>query len=397
MNSVPRDVIIIPEFMEGLPDRWVVMNVFARSCLGVDSGALAFIGKIGRVSGPEIQDQYKDAKFQVWEIERFPYAVGSLADPTCYIRNPSGWSDPVLLDVNGLIEKLKKHYLLIENEEEYLARFQLKKNVMDRAHFGNYHQQVGQYMLLKERKSPAKFWLEQKFEKDLSAVRSDNLYGAVQAHYLADYFKRKLSQGDTVLDVGTGMGIYANLMASAGADVLGIDPSEEYITIARERAVENTRFEVMNIGSKGALDSIPDNYADFVFMSDALLFYFVPIYPERKDDIRILFDDIKRVMKDSGTFISLEPNPIFWLTPWLGETNRPFTVVTEYMNKTFGVTPPTCKLIQAFTRNGFVVSHMDELLPDPEFEKVDPKAYHYAREFPEWQLFELKKGGKLDA
>ena len=98
-------------------------------------------------------------------------------------------------------------------------------------------------------------------------------------------------------------------------------------------------------------------------------------------------------MKDSGTLISLEPNPIFWLTPWLGETDRPFTVVTEYMNKTFGVTPPTYKLLQAFTKNGFVVTHMDELSPDPEFEKVDPKAYYYAREFPEWQLFELKKGG----
>jgi len=391
MSSVPKDVIILPEFSEKYPDRWVAINVFARTCLGVSSRVLDLLSHIESLSEPEIMKLYGGEKFCIWDIERFPYAVGSLADPTCYIRDLSQWGMSSTLGVNELISKLKKHSLLIDNEEAYRDRFQLKKNLMDKLHFGNYHQQVGQHMLLVERKSPSKFWLEQKFAEDLQTVRSDNLYGAVQAHYLEGYFRRKISFGDEVLDVGCGTGVYANMMAKAGANVLGIDPSEEYIKIARDKAVGNTRFEIMNIGTNGALGGIPDNSADFIFMSDTLLFYFVSVFPERKDDIQILFADLRRILKSNGIFVSLEPHPVFWLTPWLGNIDRPFTIITEYMKKNFGVTPTTQKLIQAFAQGGFAVTYMDELLPDPEFKFVDPRAYYFANEFPVWHLFELKK------
>jgi SAM-dependent methyltransferase len=391
MSSVPKDVIILPEFSEAYPDRWVAMNMFTRTCLGVTSGVLNLISQIEALSEPDIIKLYGEEKFSIWDIERFPYAVGSLADPTCYIRDLSRWGTPLMLGVNELISKLKHHSLVIDNEETYRSRFQLKKNLMDKVHFGNYHQQVGQHLLLVERKSPSKFWLEQKFAEDLQTVRSDNLYGAVQSHYLESYFRRKISSGDEVLDVGCGTGVYANMMAKAGAKVLGIDPSEEYIKIASSKTVGNTRFEIMDIGSKGALDSIPDNSADFIFMSDALLFYFVPVFPERKDDIQILFADLRRILKPNGIFVSLEPHPVFWLSPWLGNINRPFTIVTEYMNKNFGVIPTTQKLIQAFAQGGFAVTFMDELLPDLEFKSVDPRAYYFANEFPVWHLFELKK------
>ncbi len=391
MSRVPKDVIILPEFSEKYPDRWVVMNVFAKTCLGVNSRVLDLLGHVESLSEPEIIQLYGGEKFDIWDIERFPFAVGSLADPTCYIRDVSQWGISSPLSIIELIGKLKKHSLLIDDQAAYRDRFQLKKNIMDKAHFGNYHQQVGQHMLLVERKSPSKFWLEQKFAGDLLSVRSDNLYGAVQAHYLKDYFSRKISPDDEVLDVGCGTGIYAKMMAKAGAHVLGIDPSEEYIKIARDQALGNTRFEIMNIGTRGALDGIPDSSADFIFMSDALLFYFVPVFPERKDDIQILFADIRRILKPKGTFVSLEPHPVFWLAPWLGNIDRPFTIVNEYMKKNFGVVPTTQKLIQAFAQGGFAVTYMDELLPDPGFKSVDPRAYYYANEFPEWHLFELKK------
>lgn len=391
MNIVPKDIIILPEFTREGRDRWVVMNVFARTCLGVNSEVLGFLGNIEYLSEMENQQRYGRKTFSIWEIDRFAYAEGSVTDPTNYVRNPSYWGSPLVLDVNRLMETLQKHSLLIEDEEKYRDRFQLKRNLVDREHFGHYHQQLGQHMLLVERKSPSKFWLEQKFTGDLRSVRSDNLYGAVQEYNLKRYFTKKFSPGDVVVDVGCGTGFYSNMMAKAGARVFGIDPSEEYIRIAQEHRVDNTEFRMMNIGTKGALDTMPDHYADFMFMSDALLFYFVPVLPEPKADIQKLFADIRRILKPTGTFICLEPHPVFWLMPWLGSIDRPFTVVTEYMNKHFGVTPAISKLIKAFARGGFAVTYMDELLPDPNFKTSDPRAYHFAMEFPVWYLFELKK------
>jgi len=54
-------------------------------------------------------------------------------------------------------------------------------------------------------------------------------------------------QGRRIIDVGTGTGRGAFLLASAGADVTGIDASEQMLAIARERARDTqapVRFEV---------------------------------------------------------------------------------------------------------------------------------------------------------
>ena len=67
------------------------------------------------------------------------------------------------------------------------------------------------------------------------------------------------------------------------------------------------------------------------------------------------------------------------------------TIMNEYLHKNYGVTPIISKLIQAYICGGFAVTWMDELVPDPEFQKVDPRAYHFANEFPLWHIFELQK------
>ena len=87
----------------------------------------------------------------------------------------------------------------------------------------------------------------------------------------------------------------------------------------------------------------------------------------------------------------MEPHYIFWLSPWLGNPDRPFTILTEYNNKKFGVTPNISKLIQEYSKGGFAVYWMDELVPDKSFEKIDYRAYNFAKEFPLWHIFELKK------
>lgn len=271
----------------------------------------------------------------------------------------------------------------------YKSKFKNKKNLLDVENFGNFHEQLGQYLNIIKRQSPPTWWLNQKFSDDMTNLRN-NLYYAIQGRYLEKYFHDKFSSTTKIIDIGCGIGYYSNMMARSGASVLGIDPNEKYIEIAKKNAQENVSFRKTKIGSIGAMDFIPTNSIDFVFMSDALLFYFVPISSTEKASIQILFDDIHRILKPNGMFVSVEPHYLFWLLPWLGDIDRPFTIITEYYNKSFGVTPNMSQLIKTFTKNGFYISWMDEMFPDPEFKSIDQRAYYFARQFPLWQIFELQ-------
>jgi ubiquinone/menaquinone biosynthesis C-methylase UbiE len=232
--------------------------------------------------------------------------------------------------------------------------------------------------------------MQQKFTADGQAVRPDTLYGAVQWNFLKSYFAERIRPGMHVIDLGCGNGVYANAMAKHGATVLGIDPSEEYLSVARTNAVGGTSFAKMEIGAADGLSGVADGIADLVFMSDALLFYFIPFYPGQQADIQILLSDIRRILKPAGSFVSLEPHPAFYLTPWLGAVDRPFTIATEYMNKTFGVVPPQAMLIQALVEAGFVLTDMREIAPVEEFVATDPRGYYFASEFPLWQMMEMQ-------
>ena len=49
--------------------------------------------------------------------------------------------------------------------------------------------------------------------------------------------------GEKVLDIGSGPGLLAAELAEEGADVLGVDPSESMLAMARRREAPRTRFE----------------------------------------------------------------------------------------------------------------------------------------------------------
>lgn len=388
---ISKDIIVLPESTKDYPSRWVIMNVFSHDCLGVESSVLDLMGKIGTISSDNLYQQYENCLFSVWIIERFSHIDGLMADPTRYIRNVKDWGEDKQIKVFDLFYLLEKNNILITDELVYLNRFNLKKNLLDYNNFGNFHQQIGQHLLLDRRLSPSKWWVEQKFTDDLQFVRQDNLYGAVQMNFLEQYFPNRINDGDTIVDLGCGIGLYSRMMANCGAEVLGVDPNEEYIKLARKNAVNKCRFEVMNIGHPGSLDEIPDEYADYVYMSDALLFYFVSVKQGDSADVQILLSDIRRILKPNGTFISLEPHCVFWLNPWLGTIERPFTLMTEYMNKKYNVTSSISKLIQTFAKGGFSIVWMDELTPDLVFKSINQRAYYFSSEFPVWHLFELKK------
>ncbi len=376
MSALISDVIVLPADA----GKWVAYNVRARTALGVNGSALLALNG-GSSTEPCI----------VFEIGVFTNASGLLADPTRFVRDLSRWPNGRELARAELFDMARKLHLVVDDAAAYDARFDYKRGLTDRTHFGTFHQQLGQHLILSERQNPAQWWLDQKFEPGFEKLRN-NLYNAVQGYGLARYFDERIVPDTQILDIGCGPGLFSAWMAQRGAHILGIDPSDEYLDVARRRTAGKgtLRLERCDVGSVGALDHLPTGGFDLVFMSDALLFYFEPAAPDQRADPRVLFADIKRLLAPGGRFVSVEPHYLFWLAPWLGAPERPFTVFTEYLDPAgFRVTPPLGRMMASFTDAGFAVTAMHELEPDPAFRETDPRAYGFARRFPLWQLYEL--------
>ena len=381
--KISNDVIILPETNEF----FILMNNFTKTSIGIDIHGLEFYNQIRKLSIENLLEKNSEKKFKIFLIQDFTNYEGLLADPT-RIKRVFESINSKIISAKDFIDELKNHFILIDNEEKYLDYFQLKNSLLDVKHMGNFHQQLGQHLMVEKREDPSDWWLNQKFDIKNYKLKN-NLYSAIQGNFLKSYFKNKITSNSNVIDIGCGPGFYSNMISETGASVLGVDPNEKYIEIARKNSKFNTTFEIKPIGTKGGLDFIDDDSVDYIFMSDALLFYFVP-FSNEQPDIEILFNDMKRILKTDGTVISLEPHYIFWLLPWLGDVKNPFTVLTEYNNSFFSVTPTLSKLIQTYRKGGFSVHWMEELFPDETFEQIDPRAFHFASKFPLWHLFELK-------
>lgn len=379
MSIIPSDVLIFC----GPQESFILYNVFTRTSLALDTDGLRMFR--GLAAGePALAQQCR-----AWDVQRFSNATGLLEDPTRLCRAQDGWPQAETLSQAELHKRLLQRCLLVEDEAAYRARFQPKDSLLDFKNFGNFHQQLGQHLLLTERVDPVQWWYQQKFTQDLSGIRN-NLYKAVQEHYLRRYFPNKLHAGVTIVDVGCGIGFYSRLMASCGAEVVAVDPNAGYIDNASKQELPNLRFLCAPIGAPGGLDALASQSADYVFMSDALLFYFIPEFPGQAADLGILMRDIHRILKPGGAFISLEPHPSFFLTPWLGDAERPYTVLTEYRNRRFSIVPSLAELAKGVMAHGFSLSFVDELYSGG-CAGLDSRAHGFASEFPIWQLLEFQK------
>lgn len=379
MYVIPSDVVAF----FGPRHSFILYNLFARTCLAVDIVGLNSITSMLKGERPD------DLTIKVWEINWFSNEEGLLCDPTRVLRDSAGWPEAISMPPDALLNRLLELCLLVEDEAAYQARFSPKSSLLDFHNFGNFHQQLGQHLLAVKRTDPVSWWYGQKFTDDLKGIK-DNLYKSVQEAYLKDYFSKKLGKGICIADVGCGIGYYSEMMAQFGAEVLALDPNEEYIELAASSAPDNIRFLAADIGSPGGMDHVESESLDFIFMSDALLFYFVPERPGQKADISILMKDFQRVLKPGGTFISLEPHASFFLTPWFGAEDRPFTVLTEYRHRRFSIVPSMSDMVKAIVPYGFCISFMDELYSQIT-PGVEQRAHAFAQEFPVWQLLEFTK------
>jgi len=141
--------------------------------------------------------------------------------------------------------------------------------------------------------------------------------------------RERLSPGDTVLNVGCGTGSLSLRLADTGADLHGVDISEEMIRIARAKAtdagVDNATFHVapfhrFDTFAEGRLDAL-------------LAFSIVHLV----DDIPATLSRMFRLLRPGGHFVSstvclgaswFPYRPMLRVMHWLGRAPRVVQILT---------------------------------------------------------------------
>jgi len=331
---------------------------------------------------------YADEKCKVINCTYFTNINGLMEDPT-HINTSSAVE---IIGFVNVIEFLKKKLILIDNKQEYIEYFNPKESFFDSKHYGTFHQQMGYNLMTSLRITPDKWWPTQKFSKDWEV--KNNLYRYVQLNFFKEYFNSDFTSGKKILDLGCGVGFYSKILLENGAsELIGIDPNSEYIQKAKDYClgIGTSDFRLGILDEDSDILSVDEKF-DVIIISDMLLFYFSPPNPNDKMNPVALLKLVRKYLKEDGILYVTEPHSFFWLAPWMGDENNPYTVITEYTNKMYSVTPTLSKISQAFSKANLYIREIYEPLPSEECkEKYSSRAYNFAKNFPIWWVFILGK------
>lgn len=129
---------------------------------------------------------------------------------------------------------------------------------------------------------------------DVTSVRvEDTVVNTTQRFYRA---LEEVEDGDTVLDIGCGVGVFTNLVFRnrPGCEVWGVDISAKAM---HDNTLENPYIKYIE-QVVGNLDKVPKNYFNVVFSGETL---------EHLDDPNDLFKDAYSVLKFGGKFVLTTP------------------------------------------------------------------------------------------
>lgn len=104
--------------------------------------------------------------------------------------------------------------------------------------------------------------------------------------------------GHRVLDAGCGSGVYAGALVERGADVVGVDVSEDMVEQAKKRVPEAT-FVQGDLSD--SLDFLKDNSVDAVLCQHVF---------SHLEELAIPLDEFARVLRDGGTLAVSTHNPV---------------------------------------------------------------------------------------
>lgn len=211
-------------------------------------------------------------------------------------------------------------------------------------------------------------------------------------------------RGKKVLDAGCGGGFYALWLSEKGAEVLGIDGSEEMIKTAKEKASRKKLHARFQIGDVTDL-RIEDGVFDVVLSTLVLM------------DVKKLdkaASELVRVTRDGGCIIVSVQHPILTAGDWERESGRKlFRKLDDYFKereleavwkneKKERVAfkyyhRPLQAYTQPFLERGCVLTHLVEPHPHKVYRIMNPKEYEDTKRIPHFIVFKFQKGTqKLD-
>lgn len=317
---------------------------------------------------------------------------GLLGDPTGLDRAATLAGVEPVAAAEGL--QLARRLLLVIDDPDGYREFLTGRrlNVIDRKHRGNLHQSVGEYVLLRlKRRSVDDWWVDQKFTDDRREPRA-GLYRDVQWAFATDYYEQAGLEGQRILDFGCGPGLFARLFARNGASVVGVDTNVAHLDTARGLAGDDgvgdrCEFRELELPLADGLAPFAAERFDRIFLSDVLMFYFHSYDLGAELDPVDLLARLAGLLAPGGRIEILEPNGVFWQQLWLGSPDRPFTVLTEYRHRSFGVTPTLEEMSRTAEAAGLAITRIRELTAT----RADGDLGRgFAAEFPPWWFFELR-------
>ncbi len=305
----------------------------------------------------------------------------------CMYNNPDYFFKKKLKisTLNNLINYLisKKFLVKSNNRKTY---FRERKDLFNRFK-GNINEQILTESLL--RKTPIHdWWVNQKFNLSKQEIR-ENPYKYIQETFLKKFFKKYLNN-KKVLEIGCGTGYFTKKISKYAKQVLGIDYQKKYIDIAsKKNRSQNINYLKINVASHNAFKQMKD--FDYIFMIDFFLFFFDKKFQPDLFKNRVnIMKNLRSKLNSKGKLIIMDPH-FFWLTPFFGNSERPFGIVNEYKKRFLSSIPPLEATSKLFSLSGFLISKIYEPNVDKKFKKINKLNYNFFREFPQWIVYELSK------
>jgi SAM-dependent methyltransferase len=246
---------------------------------------------------------------------------------------------------------------------------------------------------LYERTTPAAWWTAQKFTADFTQIRPTP-YRFIEEEFLDNYFRDHL-RGLRVLEIGCGTGYFTAKIATHAGRAVGMDFNEEYIAIARKTWTPdrhpNLEFQVGDIIdlSRGGWSERAHTF-DRIVLIDTFLFLFDPSYQQALYENRdTILGNLRRLLAPGGQLLIMDPHPL-WLTPWLGNEEQPFGIISEYRQRAFKVSPSIEEISSSLYGNGLRIRRILEPAISAAYKNVDPQAHALMTQLPQWWFWEVE-------